>query len=167
MSKAKGRFFGKALEFLKTKKLPEGHLSQITMKEKEPKCPCGHNKKFTKCCEPFLKGKDFPNTAEKLMRSRYVAYTKADIDYLEKTWAPESRDDFDKDEAMAWAKESHWKALKILSRERGGPEDREGIVEFKATYEFQGKTFDHHEVSHFRRNKEGRWLFVEGEAHTH
>ena len=130
-------------------------------------CPCGSNNKFELCCEPFLKGTVRPETAEQLMRSRYTAYTKADIYYIVKTLAPEARKDFDKKDAQQWATKSKWKGLKILSTEKGGPNDTDGTVEFVATYSMNGEGVDHHEVSTFRREKDGQWLFVDGHSHTH
>jgi SEC-C motif-containing protein len=41
------------------------------------------------------------------------------------------------------------------------------MVEFIATYETAGTGLDHHEVSQFRKAKDGQWLFVDGEAHQH
>lgn len=130
-------------------------------------CPCGSKTAFEKCCGPFLEGKSYPETAEALMRSRYTAYTKADIDYIKKTLAPEARKDFDEADAKRWAQESKWKGLKIIGTEKGGPSDTIGLVEFTATYEVEGQGIDHHEVSKFKKSKEGHWLFVDGEAHTH
>ena len=75
-------------------------------------CPCGTENNFSECCEPYLKGKKFPPTAEKLMRSRYTAYVYADIDYLKNTLAPESRTDFDPVSTKDWAKQAKWKKLK-------------------------------------------------------
>ncbi len=131
------------------------------------KCPCGSNIEFTNCCEPFLEGKARPETAEKLMRSRYVAYVKANIDYLLTTLAPESKSDFDAKSAKQWAKLAKWKGLKINSTELGGVNDSTGKVEFTATYEQDGHGLDHHEVSIFRKNDSGQWLFVDGDSHTH
>jgi SEC-C motif-containing protein len=130
-------------------------------------CPCGTESPFEECCGPFLFGEKFPETAEQLMRSRYTAYVKADIKYLENTMVPESREDFDPIETRQWAESSTWKGLKILDTREGGTSDTTGMVEFTATYEKEGQGIDHHEVSQFRKNKEGRWLFVDGEAHTH
>ena len=130
-------------------------------------CPCGNQESFEICCEPFVLGKTLPETAEKLMRSRYTAYTLGNIDYIQDTLAPESSDEFDTEEAKDWAKNAKWKKLKILSTKKGGPEDKRGTVEFTATYEQDGETIDHHETSQFRRTAEGRWLFVEGDSHTH
>ncbi len=101
------------------------------------------------------------------MRSRYTAYTKADVTYIKLTMVAEARKDFDDDATRKWAEGSKWKGLKIVDKKKGGPEDATGVVEFVATYEIQGKGIDHHEVSTFRKNKEGQWLFVDGEAHEH
>ncbi len=131
------------------------------------KCPCGFDSPFESCCGPFLAGASLPDTAEKLMRSRYTAYTRANIDYIKSSMAPEARTDFDAPATKRWAEESTWKGLKIVTTEKGGPPDTTGIVEFIATYELEGAAKDHHEVSQFRKTKEGQWLFVSGEAHKH
>ncbi len=130
-------------------------------------CPCQSTKSFSECCEPFLKGTARPETAEKLMRSRYSAYAQADIEYIRKTLAPESRTDFDIKSTREWAQQAKWKGLQIISTELGQPADKKGTVEFVATYEYKGEGLDHHEVAQFKKNENGEWLFVDGESHTH
>ncbi len=130
-------------------------------------CPCGSNETYAKCCELFLTNKQQPETAEQLMRSRYTAFTVANVDYLSKTLAPESRSDFDAVSTKKWAEQSKWKGLKILSTQKGESTDKKGVVEFIATYELEGEVLDHHEVSNFRKSDAGQWYFVDGEAHTH
>ena len=130
-------------------------------------CPCGTAEKFESCCEPFISGESLPETAEKLMRSRYTAYTLGNIDYIKKTLAPESSDEFDEKDAKEWSKNAKWKKLKIISVNKGGAEDKRGTVEFNATYEQNGEEIDHHEVSQFRKTAEGKWLFIDGDSHTH
>ncbi len=130
-------------------------------------CPCGSSQNFDECCGPFLSGSTLPDTAEKLMRSRYTAFTRADVDYLEKTLAPESKSDFDIAGTKEWAEQADWKQLKIVEVEKGGPEDKKGVVEFIATYEQNGKGVDHHEVAQFRKSERGQWFFVDGDHHTH
>lgn len=130
-------------------------------------CPCGSNQSYEACCGPFISGQKLPETAEKLMRSRYTAFTRADVEYIKKTLAPEARTDFDAAQTKKWAEESTWKGLKILSIEKGSSADKKGTVEFAATYENEGVTLDHHEVSQFRKTSQGQWLFVDGESHTH
>jgi SEC-C motif domain protein len=130
-------------------------------------CPCGSPNDFKECCEPFLLGTALPETAEQLMRSRYTAFTKADLDYIKKTLAPESLKDFDAAATKKWAEEAKWKKLKIISTKNGMASDSKGIVEFCAFYEFDGEDIQLHEVSQFRKEKNGQWLFIDGDAHTH
>ncbi len=130
-------------------------------------CACGSSKEFSTCCEPFITGAALPKTAEELMRSRYTAYTKGEIGYIKKTLAPEAAKDFDMAAAKKWASEAEWKGLKILKTENGGPDDKKGVVEFVASYLQNGEEIEHHEVSKFRKNDKGQWLFVDGDSHTH
>lgn len=130
-------------------------------------CPCGSGLEFTNCCEPILNEKILAPTAEKLMRARYSAFTLANVAFLKKTLAPESLHDFDSKATEEWAKNSKWKGLEIISTKKGTADDNRGMVEFVATYEFEGQGIEHHEVSQFRKTPEGRWYFVEGESHTH
>lgn len=130
-------------------------------------CPCGSGANYSSCCEPFIRGTAKPPTAEKLMRSRYTAFTISDIDYLKKTLAPESSHDFDVKSTREWAQKSKWKGLKILSTDKGTENDKKGVVEFVATYEYKGDSIEHHEVSQFRKSPEGQWFFVDGDSHTH
>lgn len=95
------------------------------------------------------------------MRSRYAAYTRADIDYVERTTAPEARGDFDRDGSLAWAKQSEWLGLEIVSTRDGGADDKTGVVEFIARYKVNGHETTHHEISEFRRDGK-QWYFVDG-----
>lgn len=125
-------------------------------------CPCSSNKKFNECCEPFILGKAWPPTAEALMRSRYTAYTHVDVTYIKKTSAPELLKEFDAEETRKWAQDSEWLGLNILSTTDGTAQDQKGFVEFVATFVQDGKTVNHHEVSQFRKDADGHWLFVDG-----
>jgi len=100
------------------------------------------------------------------MRSRYTAYTRGDIGYLERTLAPESRPDFDAKASKKWADSADWNGLKIISVEKGTESDRTGTVEFVARYDQGEKALEHHEVSTFRKTDRGQWLFVDGTSHT-
>ena len=54
-------------------------------------CPCCSQREFESCCAPFLNGEASAPTAETLMRSRYTAYVRGNIDYIrnEKNLLPE------------------------------------------------------------------------------
>ena len=98
------------------------------------------------------------------MRSRYTAYTRGDIAYIERTHAPETRAAFDPTAARDWAAQSDWLGLEIVSTEAGGVDDDSGVVAFAATYRQAGQTIVHREVSRFRKTASGAWLFVDGRA---
>jgi SEC-C motif domain protein len=137
-------------------------------------CPCqsleqptgqSPGKSYSACCEPLHAGKVHATTAEQLMRSRYSAFVKHKIDYLEDTYHPSKRQEFDRTSVTDWSKKSKWAGLKILKTVKGGPEDREGIVEFVAHFERDGKPEEHHEIAEFKKeSSDRRWYFVDGFA---
>ncbi|WP_028973999.1 YchJ family protein [Spirochaeta cellobiosiphila] len=127
------------------------------------KCPCGSGKDYSKCCSPYLTGEMLPPTAETLMRARYTAYVKHNIDFIEDTHGLDERDQLSVEETRKWAEESTWLGLQIVNVQKGSINDKEGVVEFIASYEQQGIKHDHHETSRFIK-KEGKWYFKEGEV---
>lgn len=124
-------------------------------------CPCQSGKAFAACCGPYLSGKALPPTAEALMRSRYSAFATGNIDYLEETLLPGTRDDFDRAAAGQWAASSEWTGLQIRSTEAGGEGDTTGQVEFAAFFRQNGQDQVHHETGSFEK-KDGRWFYVDG-----
>ena len=105
-------------------------------------CPCGSKKAYRYCCEMFLSGKKKPETAEKLMRSRYTAYTLAKMDYIAKTMRGLAAENFDRQSAKHWAKQSQWQSLEVVSTQQTTPD--EGFVEFKAYYIQKKKRLELH-----------------------
>lgn len=122
-------------------------------------CPCGSGKLFMKCCKPYLTGKAIPETAQALMRSRYTAYTRADIDYIQATMKGIAAQGFNAQEAKAWAQQVTWTGLKVMTSDKGGPEDNTGSVSFLAHYTSQGKKQHLHENSLFEKI-DGRWYYI-------
>ncbi len=128
-------------------------------------CYCGSNLSYQTCCEPFHLGAKKPETAEKLMRSRYSAYVVGQIDYIDQTNDPESKDAFDREAAIEWSKQSEWLGLEIVATRAGLKGDVEGEVEFKATYSFKGERTTHHEVSLFRFDRaKNTWFYADGKT---
>ena len=113
-------------------------------------------------CLPFVRGEKLPQTAAELMASRYVAYATGAIDYLLATHDPSSRQRADRKATEEWSKRADWRGLELLSTERGGPDDDDGVVEFVARYAIDGVEYKHHERSDFKRI-DGRWFFMNGE----
>jgi len=126
-------------------------------------CPCTSKLTYDKCCEPFLTGKALPESAEKLMRSRFTAYAMKRADYLIETTAPEKRAELDQEDLGRYCRAVTCISLKILSRQAGGPKDETGVVIFHASLQINGKRMLHRERSTFRR-EEGRWFYVDGDT---
>lgn len=97
-------------------------------------------------------------TAEELMKARYHAYETCDMNFIKESHDPDNTDGIDWVECEKWAKESKWLGLEIISTSKGGENDKDGIVEFKATYIENGKTIVHHEKSYFVK-KNGVWYY--------
>ena len=126
-------------------------------------CPCLSEKKYADCCQPLHKGKKTASTAEELMRSRYSAFVKKEIDYIVETHHPDTRSSVDKEEISKWSKNSEWKGLEILGTREGGESDNEGLVDFVASYEVDGDAVQHKERSLFKKH-EGKWYFFNAAA---
>ena len=126
-------------------------------------CPCGSGRAYAECCGPYIDDGAEPATAEALMRARYTAHTRADLDYIARTHDPASREDIDREATRRWAERADWLGLEILRTEAGGPGDDDGTVEFVAHYRERGERRRHHEVATFRR-EQGQWLFVDAHA---
>ena len=91
------------------------------------------------------------------MRSRYTAYTLDNIDYIKKTQTGRASENFNYENAKAWAKNAKWLGLKIIDAPETNTD--EGIVEFVAKYKEDGKAHKLAERSHFKRIN-GKWYYV-------
>lgn len=121
-------------------------------------CPCNSGKSYALCCEPFLTNAKNPLTPEALMRSRYTAYTQANIDYIADTMQGSAAEDFDKEHAAHWSKHLQWLGLKVI---RSIQDNDKGTVEFIATYSQNGNQENLYEISDFQKI-EGKWFYIDG-----
>jgi SEC-C motif-containing protein len=121
-------------------------------------CPCGTGKAYLNCCGIFISQQKIPPTPEALMRSRYTAYTQANIDYIVETMKSPAADNFNVEDARAWAKEIDWAGLNVLHTTHDA---KKGIVEFQAFYFVDGKKNSLHEVSEFIFEND-KWFYVNG-----
>jgi SEC-C motif-containing protein len=124
-------------------------------------CPCDTRKPFSECCEPVLKGSRVPASAAELMRARYTAHVRHEIDFIMGTVAPARKKDTDRKSIEEWSRDTRWEGLEIVSTERGGPEDETGKVEFKARFRENEEVKEHHELATFVKLK-GAWFFDDG-----
>lgn len=90
------------------------------------------------------------------MRSRFTAFALGLGDYLLTSWHPSTRPaTLELDPGVVWRR------LQIVDTVAGGPDDAEGVVEFRASYRDAGGSGLLHERSRFVRH-EGRWVYLDG-----
>lgn len=124
-------------------------------------CPCGSGLTFRDCCNLIISAQNEALTCEQLMRSRYSAYTMANVDYLMLSQHTETRRVNESKEIRKWAKSVRWMGLVILKTEAGGAKDNHGYVEFRALYMEAGQMQQIHEKSLFKREN-GKWVYDSG-----
>ncbi|MGZ4958915.1 MAG: YchJ family protein [Methylomonas sp.] len=128
-----------------------------TITHENETCLCGSGQTYPECCGRYHSGELAPPTAEALMRSRFSAYARRDVDYLLASWDPGKRPatiDFSKETA-------EWQKLEIIGTKKGGSKDNKGIVDFKAYYTQDGEDYFMHEISRFVKLGP-RWLYLDG-----
>jgi len=109
------------------------------------------------CCQPYHLTNSYPETAEQLMRSRYVAYAMQLKPYLFVTWAEVTRP-----AEIEFENGLSWQSLTIVSTKKGRKKDRQGWVTFTADYQVGLERGSMTEKSHFIRDEEGHWVYVDG-----
>ncbi len=125
-------------------------------------CPCGSGQDYAACCEPIITGNKAAETAEQLMRARYTAHDKVEIDFLYESIHPAFRQGFDHKGSKDWAEKSEWLGLEVVDSVAGGADDMTGEVEFIARFRLNGNTRSYHERGQFER-KDGQWYFTDGD----
>lgn len=134
-------------------------------------CPCGSARSYAACCEPFHRGVREAPDAETLMRSRFSAFAKRELEYLWHTLHPDHEDRrADRGAlvaALRTAANAHrYVALTICDREEP---DGAGI----ARVQFAARVFENKlprgadrsfvELSEFTHDGEG-WRYLAGET---
>ncbi len=97
-------------------------------------CPCGSGNFYDACCGLIISAKKEAVTCLELMRSRYTAFTMANIDYLMLSHHSSTRPTKQRKSIQKWAESVHWMGLVILSTQAGEVSDDYGFVEFRALY---------------------------------
>ena len=126
-------------------------------------CPCGSGRDYADCCEPLILMTRPAQTAEALLRSRFSAYAREQVDYIFETVAPSQRHQHEIKTIRSWARNATWHQLEILDIQEGGADDDQGRIEFIAHYTEKGVRKRHHELAHFQK-LDGRWYFYDGNA---
>ncbi|QIO07175.1 YchJ family protein [Acinetobacter shaoyimingii] len=121
-------------------------------------CPCGLGL-YAECCQPLHLGQDKAKRAEQLMRSRYSAFAKHEIDYIVKTTALGQQKALDESAIADWAKANQWLKLEVI-KSNDKVDKNHALVEFKAHYHDGEKTQIHHELSYFVQVAD-TWYFLD------
>lgn len=122
-------------------------------------CLCGSGEMYAQCCAPYHSSEKSAENAEKLMRSRYCAYVKYNIDYIVKTTVPAQQQLLDQSAMLKWSQETQWAKLEVLAFHPKVSKIH-AQVEFKAYFQ-DGLTISaHHELSTFTFIA-GKWYFLD------
>ncbi|TSB22910.1 YchJ family protein [Psychrobacter sp. YGAH215] len=149
-----------------------------------PICPCQVNPiseaigaplLYQDCCQPYHDGLlnneadkidgVKPDSAERLMRSRYSAFVLIKPEYIVKTTLPAQQNLLEIKAIESWAKETNWAGLEIVTHmPKLGK--RHAQVEFKAYFKTPEGLQAHHELSAFvkvidKANNDARWYFLD------
>jgi SEC-C motif-containing protein len=124
-------------------------------------CPCGSSIKYAECCGPLISGEKQAKTAEQVMRPRYSAYVKQEMEYVLASLHPDCRLDYDEKNSRAWAERAIWHGIEVHHTINGGPDDDDGQVEFTASFTENGVKQEHRERSTFKK-KDSIWYFETG-----
>lgn len=125
----------------------------------EQYCPCGQQKSYVMCCQPLHEGQANANTAEQLMRSRYCAFVKQQIDYIIQTTALKQQIALDRQALLGWSQSTDWQALEVIHHQPKLDKSH-ASVEFKAYYDEGGAQKVHHELSYFVKYN-AQWYFLD------
>ena len=118
------------------------------------RCPCLSGETYDACCGPLHRGEQSAPTAERLMRSRFSAFARGDVSYLLRSWHPSTRPG-----RLELDPDVRWYRLDIERTERGGPFDRDGVVEFRAYFRGPERGVLH-ETSRFVREGSD-WFYLD------
>jgi SEC-C motif domain protein len=121
-------------------------------------CPCGQGD-YAECCQPLHLGVTKASSAAQLMRSRYSAFAKHEITYIEQTTAVGQQKALDLKAIEAWSRSNQWLKLEVVQANEK-LDKYHALVEFKAHYHDGKKAEIHHEISHFVK-QEDTWYFLD------
>ena len=126
-------------------------------------CQCHSGLPYLECCAEYHTGKQLPESAMVLMRSRFSAYARKVPDYIMKTTHPENPSySRDKDEwrqsIIDFCQHTEFRGLKIIEFVEG---ENEAFVTFHAHLIDRGKDISFIENSRFLKVGD-QWLYHSG-----
>jgi SEC-C motif-containing protein len=126
-------------------------------------CPCCSGKDFSDCCKEIVAGNQMAKTPLELMRSRYTAHVCRNMAHITRTMRNKALKLFDPDKTKEeWFDQCEWTKLEIIDAPDITKNSKDGIVEFKAYYNFQGSEHILHERSKFLK-LDNNWYYIAGQ----
>lgn len=122
-------------------------------------CPCGSQKSYEECCGLYIEQQQLPPTPEALMRSRYTAYSQANIAYIKDSMRGKPLLGFNEQDVKKWASKVSWQGLKVIDSRLHPDNSDIGFVEFIASLCSGNKNEAIHERSEFQKH-EGKWFYT-------
>lgn len=132
----------------------------------DPRCPCDSGRPYEACCGPYHRGEREAPDAEALMRSRYAAFARGDVEYLLRTLHPDHDDRAEGDEALRRSlretlRRYRYEGLRVLDRRPpGGDGLAEVLFHAKITEGRADRSFA--ERSYFAHDGVG-WRYLAGD----
>lgn len=104
----------------------------------------------------------YPSNPKELLKARYEAFVRGDVDFILESHHPETRSQVDRESIRRWSQESKWLNLEIQSFE--DHKDR-AHIRFAVQYERDFAKFNHVELADFRKH-EDRWFYYDSDFPT-
>ena len=96
------------------------------------------------------------------MRSRYSAYTQANIDYIQNSMSGKAAEDYDPISSKQWAESVSWLGLTVKKSYLDKSDSELGYVEFIAKFRDSAEVEQElAELSEFRKIN-GQWFYYDG-----
>ena len=127
-------------------------------------CPCCSGSNYQECCEAIVSGDKLASNPISLVRARYTAFVMKKLDFVDKTHAPEIRDDFNRAEAESLADQCKWHSLHIHDSRAVNSDTSE--VDFVVRLWKDEKIIPRGSTSTFRLDND-RWLLVSSKSSQH
>lgn len=122
-------------------------------------CPCESHLSYDECCGPFINQLKLPSNPEALMRSRYTAFTRHDVNYLKNTMRGKALQNFTFDGFDAWLNTISWQGLTIIKSIMKNK--NHGFVTFEARYLENNQMKIIREKSEFKKLA-AQWFYIDG-----
>lgn len=123
-------------------------------------CPCGSQTAYSACCGRYISGEQIAPDPVSLMRSRYTAYQRGEINWLLASWHVSQRHQQLAAQLSAGFADTRWLGLNVISHTYDN-DNNQAFVTFFARYAEKQHTSAIYERSRFIR-EEQRWYYVDG-----